>query len=264
MKDPNPLVSGRGIRRLRRQGVDVQVGVLRKEAEELNRAFRKHITTGLPYVHLKIAQTVDGKIAPIGERKFWLTSEQSRGIVHRWRAQHDAVLVGAGTIRADDPLLTARKIAGRNPDAVILDGRLAVDPRSRVFVRGRQRRVFLCVDRTYARRHTTKVTQLEGMGVRVLRFAGRSGIIPLRGVLRALYGEGIGSLLVEGGATVFRHFVEQSMVDELSLFVAPWIMGDGVAAFGGLSVLRGRRRKKLTWLQPERIGTDLLLRAYSL
>ena len=133
MKDPNPRVAGRGIRKLRSAGITVHVGLLGDEAKRLNRAFIRHTTVRRPFVHLKIAQSLDGMIAGPRRDNRWITSSASRALVHRMRSEHDAVLVGAGTIRADNPLLTVRSARGRNPHVVILDGRLNVSPKARIF-----------------------------------------------------------------------------------------------------------------------------------
>ena len=262
MKDPNPRVHGRGIRRLRRGGIAVTVGVLRKEAEDLNRAFSRHIRRGYPYVHMKIAQTIDGKIAPLGGRGRWITCEQSRDEVHRWRAEYDAVLVGARTVAVDDPRLSARGVKGRSPDVVVLDGRLTSRVEARVFSGVRARRVFVCTSRAYAQRRAGKVSRLEKKGVEVLQFDSKGGTIGLRQVLRALYRRGIGSLLVEGGAKVFRMFAEQGLFDELSIFIAPRFMGSGLTPFGERGRWRARGNGTLLWQPARRVGEDLLLKAY--
>jgi diaminohydroxyphosphoribosylaminopyrimidine deaminase/5-amino-6-(5-phosphoribosylamino)uracil reductase len=264
MKDPNRIVDGNGIRRLRKAGIRVTVGVLRSQAEQLNRIFVRHITRGYPYVHVKIAQTIDGRIAARGSRGSWFTSEESRREVHRWRAECDAVLVGAGTVRSDDPLLTVRVVRGRNPAVVVLDGRLSSPLKARVFTGRHRRRVFVCANQAYAQRRAAKVAELERRGMEVIRLPGSGGEVGLRQLLRTLYKWGIGSLLVEGGAEVFRAFAEQMMFDELSIFVAPWFMGDGVPAFGENGSWASRGKGKLQWRSAERVGSDLLLKAYVL
>jgi diaminohydroxyphosphoribosylaminopyrimidine deaminase/5-amino-6-(5-phosphoribosylamino)uracil reductase len=231
MKDPNPLVAGRGIRRLRRAGVDVVTGVLQQEARELNRFFVTHITMGRPYIHLKVAQSLDGKIADRHGDARWISSLQSRILVHRWRAQHDVVLVGAGTIMVDDPSLTVRLAKGRDPAVVILDGRFRVPVSSKVLGSAGRRRVFLCVGKRAAHEHQRKVSVLRKAGVEVVEFPDPRGIIALKHILRFLYAQDMGSVLVEGGGIVFGSFVQQRLVDELSVFVAPRIIGMGTNAF---------------------------------
>ncbi len=263
MRDPNPLVSGKGIRKLRRAGVRVIEGILEDEAQHLNRKFAKHITTGLPYVHVKIAQTLDGKIGVARGKTRSISSEASRRLVHEWRKEYDAIVVGAGTIRADDPLLTVRKAKGRNPDVVLLDGKLSISPNARVLKQKRGRRVFICCDaKTVKRRGSTRGKMAE-RGIEVLSFRSTKGIIPLKLVLKELYRRRICSIMVEGGKDVFTQFIREGMVDLLSVFISPTVMGEGVAAFNKLKhsevakvALRSRRAIVRT------VGKDILLQTY--
>lgn len=231
MRDPNPLVAGRGIRRLRSAGVQVHLGVLEKEAKRLNRAFLRYITSRRPFVHLKIAQSLDGMIAgPRGSPR-WITSAASRVLVHQLRSDHDAVLVGAGTIHADDPQLNVRLARGRSPHVVVLDGRLRISPNARVFRTAHKRSVFVCTTREAAIRKRRTVESLRAHGVKILEFNMPSGTIRLRPLLRRLYHLNIGSLLVEGGRGVFTQFVRHGLVDEMSIFIAPILMGSGLTTF---------------------------------
>jgi len=253
MKDPNPLVSGRGIRRLRRAGVDVILGVLKEEAVALNRFFVKHIATEMPYVHLKLAQSLDGKIADAGGNSRWISSPESRLLVHQWRAEYDAILVGAGTVQNDNPALTVRTTRGRDPQVVILDRRFDVPTGSRVFSVNRRRRIFLLIGRNAARRQTRKTTTLRNQGIEVVEFPSERGHFSLRRVLRFLYSRGIGSLLVEGGGRVFSNFIQSGLADELSVFVAPRIIGEGVDGFV-------MNQSSLFHLSASPIGPDILLK----
>lgn len=244
MKDPNPLVNGKGIRKLRRAGVHVRVGVLRQEAEQLNRFFVKHITTGLPYVHVKVAQTRDGYIAQSSGKSVYITGRRALALVHRWRSEYDAVLVGARTVLADNPRLTVRLVSGRDPDVVILDGNFSVTGNERVFASAHRRRVFLCVtERSYERKRT-RAARLEAIGTVILKFQSVNRRIPLRSVLKSLYAYNIGSILVEGGRDVFSQFVEHNLVDEISIFVSPATFGAGIAA-----LTPAARRKVERWIE---------------
>ena len=263
MKDSNPLVAGRGIRKLRQAGVTVVLGVLEGEARKLNRIFIKHITSGMPYVHLKIAQSLDGRIAGTSGKIRWISSRASRLVVHEWRAQYDAVLVGAGTVLADDPSLTVRMVKGRDPDIVILDGRLSVPVNAAVFRSARARRVFVCVDSRAVARHDSKVRQLMSRGATILPFKGHRSALPLRQVLRKLYGYNIGSILVEGGSRIFTQFLDEGFVDEMSIFVAPVVVGQGVPAFTPMPGRNSSRHR----FQPGSftaiaVGRDILLKAF--
>lgn len=230
MVDPNPLVAGRGIRKLRSAGVTVSTGTLKDEAAELNRFFLHHVVRRSPYVHVKIAESVDGMIAPHRGASRWLTSRASKKLVHQWRAEHDAVLVGAGTIIADNPRLTTRLVRGRDPAVVILDGALRVPLNAKVFTAGHRRRVIVCTSMRAVKEHETRARRLAKLGVFVLPVASGGYSLSLRLVLRMLYKLKIGSVLVEGGQLVFTSFLREGLADEVSVFVAPVVLGNGVPA----------------------------------
>jgi diaminohydroxyphosphoribosylaminopyrimidine deaminase/5-amino-6-(5-phosphoribosylamino)uracil reductase len=258
-RDPNPLVSGRGIQSLRRAGVNVRVGILESEARWLNRAFFTSIMLARPHVHLKIAKSRDGLIASPGKSR-WISSPASRRLVHRWRAALDAVLVGAGTIRADNPRLDVRHVDGRDPAVVILDGRLRTPPGAHVLSHGR--RVVLFTTERSMKEGSRKVAVLRSKGVEVVPIASRSPMLPLDRVLVELYKRNIGSVLVEGGRTVFSRFLSSGLVDELSVFVAPKYLRTGVPVVDEELMGRSTGREFV----PEsvrviRVGKDLLIHA---
>jgi diaminohydroxyphosphoribosylaminopyrimidine deaminase / 5-amino-6-(5-phosphoribosylamino)uracil reductase len=255
MQDPNPLVRGRGIRRLRRAGVRVRTGILGAEARDLNERFVVGITRRRPYVHLKLAQSQDGFITHAAGTKRRITGREAKEVVHRWRASHDAVLVGAGTIRADDPALTVRHAAGRHPAVVVLDGRLSVPPDAQVFKSARDRRVYVVTGK--GRKRTERVRRLlEAKGVGIIELPGSRGRLQLSRVLGELYRRQIGSLLVEGGADVAEQLISEGLVDRLSVFVAPVLFGEGlkgIAITGPAPVLKGFS------VHAEQVGRDVLM-----
>jgi diaminohydroxyphosphoribosylaminopyrimidine deaminase/5-amino-6-(5-phosphoribosylamino)uracil reductase len=256
--DPNPLVLGKGIALLRRAGKKVRVGLLRDDAQRLNRRYHRAIATGRPYVHVKIAQTLDGRIAMPGNGNNRITGPQSRRLVHEMRAACDAVLVGARTVHVDDPRLNVRGVKGEDPDVVVLDGNLRISESSRVFITGKSRRVFLCTTTAAFRQKRRKADRLLARGVRVLAFAAR-GEIRIDALLRRLYEEEIGSILVEGGGEVFREFVEAGCVDELSLFIAPRFGGGNVFTFG--QSMNGMSVPTASFVEVRKSGEDVLLHA---
>ncbi len=257
MTDPNPLVSGRGIKKLRKAGIRVTTGVLEEECVTLNRHFLKNITTGLPYIHLKVAMSIDGKLAG-GSR--WVSSTQSRIMVHRARAVHDAVLVGAGTVISDDPRLDVRHLDARNPHVVVLDGRLRSAATARVFASLEGRAVILCTTSRAVRENRNKVRQLQQRGVIVLQFETKDNPIPLRRVCRRLLKANIGSILVEGGKQVSGAFHAAGLVDELSAYIAPTVNGGGSGAFQiHREFHRGQRRGELHAVSAKRVGPDLVI-----
>ena len=228
MTDPNPQVSGRGFRRLRSAGVEVVEGILEKEARRLNEKFVAHITQGLPFVALKTARTSDGFVAKPDGRSRWVTTAKSRTIVHQLRSEYDGVVVGAGTVIADDPLLTVRRVKGRNPVRVIIDGKLRVLPSARVFNSRDGGKTILYTDR----RNVGRVGPFRRKGVEVVLMRSVRGRLSVPEMLRDLSAKGIGSLLVEGGPATHRSFIEAGVVNKLYLFTSPRRYGSGIPAFG--------------------------------
>jgi len=260
MRDPNPLVSGRGVAQLKKAGIQVEVGLLEEEARALNVHFLVGITKRRPYVHVKIAQSLDGIIAGVRRAPRRISGPGSRALVHTWRTQYDAVLVGAGTIRADDPRLTARGVSGRDPDVVILDGRLRISEGARVLRTASRRRVIICATRNAIRKNRGKVRRLAARGVVLLSSAGRGGHLRIPDLMAELYEHEIGSILVEGGSVVFREFLEAGVVDALSIFVAPRVIGDGVPVFAA-----SRKALPVSFqfrtVQTGIVGSDVLIHA---
>lgn len=259
MKDPNPLVAGKGIAQLRRRGVKVRVGIGASEALMLNEMFATHIQTRRPYIHLKVAQTLDGKIAPPDRRTVQISSGTAQRIVHLWRSTHDAVLIGAGTVKHDDPRLDVRMVEGRNPAIVVVDGSLSVPVESRIWKQAKSRNVFLCVSRNAARRRKRQADHLRSLGVVLLVFDVTT-TIPLAVILKELYRQNIGSVLVEGGAGVFSQFMKEAPVDRLSVFIAPVVMGAGISPFSERRVFSHSAQEvsSTTWTTA---GHDILFSA---
>jgi diaminohydroxyphosphoribosylaminopyrimidine deaminase/5-amino-6-(5-phosphoribosylamino)uracil reductase len=230
MRDPNPRVNGRGLRALRRAGVEVTVGVLEGEARRLNRAFVVAQSTGRPYVLLKVATTLDGRIATASGDSRWVTGPRERAQARRLRRLHDAVVVGIGTVLADDPLLLPSKHLRRPFLRVVLDSRLRLPLGSRLVCTSSSSSV-LAVGHEHPRRRRA----LEARGVRVRTDRKGSGPIDPRFVLKALWAEGVRSVMVEGGAEVLGSFLEARLFDELALFRGPLLLGGrgSRGAFGG-------------------------------
>lgn len=244
-RDPHPIVNGRGLRRLRAAGVKVELGMMAEEARALLGGYWQVHTTGRPHVVLKLATSLDGRLAPPSgfaarEKGRWLTGPEARYAVHRLRAQVDAIVIGAGTARADDPRLTVRGVRGaRQPLRVVCDTRLALPTTLRLFrpplARGT---VVACAAR--ASRATER--ELMQQGVQVWRLARGRGGVSLPALLRRLGREGAQEVLVEGGARLATSLLAGGAVDHLSLFVAPEVIGArGLSWCGPLSkALEGR------------------------
>lgn len=221
--DPNPKVSGRGIERLRAGGLEVETGVLGEEARELIEPWEKYIRTRTPFVIAKAAATLDGRIATRTGASRWITGEEARAEVHALRSICDAVLVGARTVRADDPALTARIPGGRDPLRVILDSRLEISPEARVFSQP-GRTLVACTPQAEG----NGAARLAEAGAEILACRATSeGRIDIDDLLVRLGAKGIVSVLVEGGAEVFSSFLAAGRVDRLLLYLAPKIFGEG-------------------------------------
>jgi diaminohydroxyphosphoribosylaminopyrimidine deaminase/5-amino-6-(5-phosphoribosylamino)uracil reductase len=201
-----PSVAGKGIAQLRKAGKKIGLGMLGDEAGLLNRKYVRAMTLGRPYVHLKVAQTLDGRITLQGER-IGGSPDRNRQLVHAMRAQHDAYLWGRRLSAADNPRLNVRGIRSRDPDVVVLDGRLRIQESARLLGVGGRRRVFVCTSIVACRKHPRKVERLSKKGTTILAFPDRHGRIRVLDLLERLYAEQIGSILVEGGGEVFQQFV---------------------------------------------------------
>jgi diaminohydroxyphosphoribosylaminopyrimidine deaminase/5-amino-6-(5-phosphoribosylamino)uracil reductase len=224
VKDPHALVAGKGLAALRRAGVKVRLGIARDEAERLNERFLTFHRTGRPFVGLKWAQSIDGRAVDHRGDSKWITGPEARRQVHRLRAGYDAVLVGAGTILADDPRLTVRESPGRSPIRVIVDGRLRISGTERAF--DGSVRTMLITDRSLLVRPSPVVARLLKRGIEVIGLTGKGPYRPDH-LLAALAGEGITSVLVEGGPVTTSSFVQASMFDKLHVFVGPILLGGG-------------------------------------
>lgn len=260
--DPNPLVNGKGVARLRRAGVEVITGVLREEADALNRPFFKWVTRKRPYVTLKAAVTLDGKIASGAGDSRWITGEEARLLVHRLRDRVDAVLVGANTVREDDPKLTTRLPGGGGRDAarVVVDSRLRLRPDHAVF--SAKSGVPRVVVATTLPADSPRAKKFVTRGVEVWTVKARRGQVDLEALLHRMGVEGMLHVLVEGGARVFGSALAGDLWDELWVFVAPKLVGArGLTWSGELPVRRMAEALAVGELQIQKVGRDVLLKA---
>jgi diaminohydroxyphosphoribosylaminopyrimidine deaminase/5-amino-6-(5-phosphoribosylamino)uracil reductase len=256
-RDPNPRVPGNGMRQLRAAGIEVSSGVLQAECDELLAAFRKHVTTGQPLVTLKLAASLDGRIATATGDSRWITGEDSRRYVHRLRAEHDAILVGAETIIRDDPELTCRMRGGRNPWRVILDGRLRLPLQARVLTNAAPAATLVITGHGVS---AAKVRQVRERGVEVVSLAAKAGRIPIARVMRELGKRNIMSVLIEGGATVATAALAAGVVDRMLVFLAPKLIGgDGRPMLETLGVRRVRDALAVGPLRVRRFARDVLI-----
>lgn len=225
--DPNPQVAGGGIKLMQDAGIEVVTGILENEGTELNKFFLHSIKEKKPYVMLKVAQTIDGKISLSEKEQTWITGSESTEFVHQLRSQYDAVLVGANTVNIDNPALTVREVEGRNPAKVIIDGRLNVNPEAQLF-NGSEDTYLFCsknVDKE-------KVKALDSKGVKIFQIDSENGTnLDLDKILKILANEKISSIMVEGGAGIFSQFIDKKLFNELIILQGAKLFGKGLSAF---------------------------------
>jgi diaminohydroxyphosphoribosylaminopyrimidine deaminase/5-amino-6-(5-phosphoribosylamino)uracil reductase len=266
MEDPNPKVSGKGIEELKKAGIKVVSGVMEEKARRLNEYYIKHITTGTPFVILKVAMTLDGKIAtPEGESK-WITGEKARATVHRLRGEVDALMTAIGTVKADNPRLTCRSGGDRSPARIIIDPNLEVDmdacvlsvPPPTVLVT--RKAPGSAMGRV--REKEEKKRSLLRKGIRFVEYEGEK--VDLTWLMCELGGMGLVSLLIEGGSSLNSYCLEQGVVDKVMFFIAPKIIGGkgSFPAVGGMSFKRLQDAYRIKDINIRRIGDDILIEGY--
>lgn len=255
--DPNPRVRGRGLRALRAAGIEVTTGVLAAEAGAVSAWFRHSIVRGRPFVMLKLAASLDGRIATVRGESRWISGPVARRWVHELRNRVDAVVVGSGTVLADDPALTCRLRGGRDPIRIVVDGRLRTSTRARVV---RQRSTASTLIVTIASAPASRRAALTRAGAEVLLVPGAGGHVSLPALFRALAARGIVSILIEGGGELAAAALRAEVVDRVLLVSAPLFLGgDGRSMLGSLGVRRLARAPHVAKPIFSRLGSDLLV-----
>ncbi|MCK9230068.1 MAG: bifunctional diaminohydroxyphosphoribosylaminopyrimidine deaminase/5-amino-6-(5-phosphoribosylamino)uracil reductase RibD [Syntrophales bacterium] len=231
-RDPNPLVAGKGIAALEAAGIPTVTGVLEKECRRLNEVFFTFMERGTPFVTLKYAQTLDGRIAAISGDSRWISSPESRRFAHRLRSRHDVILVGAGTVLADDPELTVRLVRGRTPLRVVVDSMLTIPLESRILKDQDTARTIVL---TSSRRDLRKQELFRGAGIETIVIEEeKEGLLDMKEAFRELGKRGLSSVLVEGGAGIITSCLRQGCADRVVVITAPRILGRGIDAVGDL------------------------------
>ena len=264
MQDPNPKVSGKGIDILRKAGIKVDVGILEEEAKCLNEAFIKFISSDFPFVVLKVAVSLDGKIATVAGESKWITGTESRGYVHKLRHKYDAVLVGINTVRKDDPKLNVRLDDKNNSDElyidpirIILDSKCSIEYTAYVVNNEPQKTIIATTDIADVK----KIQNLREKGLRVLVLPDKNGRVDIKALLKELAKMNITSVLVEGGAEVHGSFLYEKLVDRVYWFIAPMIIGgkDAPSAVGGIGIHKLTDASKLKKLEVMHFGQDICI-----
>lgn len=256
--DLNPI-SGNGVKKLKKAGIDVKVGVLEKECTELNKFFFKYSAQKIPYVTIKAAQTLDGMIADKQYNSGWISSSESRKFVHSLRSKYDAILIGSHTAKMDDPQLTVRLVEGRNPFRIVLDSKLKLRTDLKLFTKNSDKKTIL-VTTFDSEEKKNKIKKLQALGVKILFIRKNNrNRIHLKSLLKKLAKIEITSVLVEGGGEVFSSFVKQNIFDDILLFINPKILGDGIKTFPECGIKKLKEANKLKIKRSENIGDDILL-----
>lgn len=255
--DPNPLVSGKGIKFLNQHGIETTVGVLEAACKELNERFFKFIQTRIPFVTLKFAQTLDGRIATASGHSQWISSLPARKFAHRLRNIHDAVLVGVGTVMKDNPELTVRLTRGRNPVRIIVDSHLRIPLHSNVLTHQGMAKTIIA---TTKGADLEKRTLLMDMGIDVMLIAeDYRHQIDMNSLLTELGKKEISSVLVEGGAAVITTILREHLADKAVIIIAPKIVGKGIEAVGDLGIERIDNALEFSFKRIIRKGDDLVI-----
>jgi diaminohydroxyphosphoribosylaminopyrimidine deaminase/5-amino-6-(5-phosphoribosylamino)uracil reductase len=260
--DPFPKVRGKGIAILKKAGIEVTLGVEEDECRRINEGFFTRVEKRRPMVTLKLATTLDGRIATSSGDSQWISGEESRALVHRWRRYSDAVMVGAGTVIADNPRLTCRDEGGRDPYRVILDAKLRCDPRARVFTeRSTASTILVTTPANYKEaheRHGSDKTEVLAMRAVGQKSASEIALAPL---LHEFGQRGWNRVMLEGGAHLAASALRQRVVDRVAIFLAPKLLGGGLSAIEGLGFLKMKDAIDLDDFEVWQIGADLLIEA---
>ncbi|MDP3804868.1 MAG: bifunctional diaminohydroxyphosphoribosylaminopyrimidine deaminase/5-amino-6-(5-phosphoribosylamino)uracil reductase RibD [Candidatus Omnitrophota bacterium] len=257
MKDPNPVNNGRGIRKLKKYGISTYAGILQEEAVSMNKPYIKFITKGLPYVTIKAAGSLDGKIAARTGDSKWISSEASRRYVQGLRARADAVMVGVNTVIKDDPILMSWLKKAKQPIRVIVDSRLRTPLNAKIFSRIGQSPVIIA---TAKKSKKIKSYVHKGAEVAVTGSSG-GGRVDLKRLLKILAKKGVMNVLVEGGGELNAGFIEEGLADRMLFFISPKIIGgrDAVTSVEGRGVTAVKDAMLLRGVKVRRFGDDILI-----
>ncbi|MGI5911751.1 MAG: bifunctional diaminohydroxyphosphoribosylaminopyrimidine deaminase/5-amino-6-(5-phosphoribosylamino)uracil reductase RibD [Syntrophomonadaceae bacterium] len=262
--DPNPLVAGQGIKILQKAGIETTVGILQEQALKLNEAFFKYIQTGIPFLSLKVAMTLDGKIATSKGDSRWISSKSSRQYVHQLRNTYDAIMVGIGTVLKDNPMLNTRLNSNdtRDPIRVIIDSKLDLPLQSNIVMtaKAQQTIVFCSQDADSQLKTILKAKNIEVIPVE----CADGNIIPLEEVLKILGKKGIVSLLVEGGGEINGYLITKGLINKIYWFIAPKIVGGrkSPTPVGGIGIPTLKEALSVKSMEITHFDDDILITGY--
>jgi len=251
MTDPNPLVRNKSINKLSDNNIIVRSDILKEECRELNKFFIKYITKKLPYITLKIAQSIDGNIALLNGESKWITSDKSRKYVFNLRSCYDAILIGKNTAETDNPHLTTHSLYPFSPKRFVIDKSLRLNRNLNIF-QDKYR------NKTYVITSDNKRNKINA-NENIIYFKLKGGKIKLNDIVKYLYESNISSLLVEGGANLFSQFIEQNLFDEIIFIIASSIIGNGISPFNKFKISDLKKSRKLILKNSNQYGKDLIL-----
>ena len=252
MEDPNPLVDG--YKELKFRGLKTRIGILRDRAKKQNEVYIKYIKTKRPFVILKLAMSLDGKIATSTGDSKYITSREARKYVHQLRSDMDAVMVGINTITRDNPILDARLVKGKNPTKIIVDSTLKISERAKVFKDPTK-----VIIATTKKAQKKKIDKLHQKGVQVLVLKPKAGLVDLNELMKELGKSGITPIMVEGGAELSGNAIKERIIDRILIFTAPKIIGNGLGPIKNLGIKKVNKAIKLKNIITKKIGKDLLV-----
>ena len=253
--DPDPRVAGKGARALRRAGITVHSGVCREEAQRLNDTYFGYYQNSRPYIIVKLAQSIDGRIATANGDSRWISSPQARTLAHRLRSEVDAVIVGAGTVRTDNPQLTVRSFKGINPYRIIVTGHKALPPKCRLLTENGDLLTIIATS------ESSRNKTADRGAIRWSVTGNKDGLSP-KDLVNKAADFGLRSLMIEGGANLATSFIRARLVDKMIIITAPKIIGSGRDSFGDLSVGQVKNAPKLRAVKYTQVGDDLITTGY--
>jgi diaminohydroxyphosphoribosylaminopyrimidine deaminase/5-amino-6-(5-phosphoribosylamino)uracil reductase len=266
MEDPTPKVAGKGIQHLRDHGITVDVGLLTKEAKKLNEFFLHYQTFNRPFVTLKIAQTLDGYIAAPDGNAEWISGEHARTIVHQWRSQYDAVMVGRNTALLDNPRLTVRHVEGRQPRRIVIDGPLDLPDKLNLFTDQYEDKTIVLTHNEEKFRNEAdpmlSMLQSDYFRGQTLLVDEKEGHTDLQKALRELGSLPVTSILVEAGQNLASALLRERLVDKVECFIAPKMLGGGTKSVLGVGINRMEEIMEFREVQWKKVGQDLLFSGY--
>ncbi len=256
MKDPNPRVEG--FKELKFRGIKTKIGILERECKKLNQAYVKYIRTKRPFVIVKAAMSLDGRIATTTGHSKYITGREARKLVHQLRTELDAVMVGSNTLLKDNPKLTPRLVKGRSPIKIIVDSKLNIPLNANVIKKEPNKLIIA----TTKKANKSKIKKLQQKGANVLIISTKKGRVDLNELMKQLGRLEITSIMVEGGAELNAEAIRSKIVDKMLFFISPGLIGKGLGAIGDLGIKNVDKSVKLKHLISKKVGRDILIEGY--